>query len=196
MHGWSGPAEVVNVTSIQDGMVHVKWQGRVIAVRIADLRRSMMFLVFMMRPSGPVKMFKEEIEGHVGHVLRLGWIQQGQHWTSCQGNSEFSDLLSGGLYVAAVCLQLDGVVGMRVGTGVSSLPAVACDDTLLVWWTAGRISEWYRCYMSGTSHINLQRVVGSDVAQTAVAQFPNVRPKCGDTAQGDDAKCCALGWNI
>ena len=171
MHGWSGPAEVVNVTSIQDGMVHVKWQGRVIAVRIADLRRSMMFLVFMMRPSGPVKMFKEEIEGHVGHVLRLGWIQQGQHWTSCQGNSEFSGLLSASLYVAAVCLQLDGVVGMRVGTGVSSLPAVACDDTLLVWWTAGRISEWYRCYMSGTSHINLQRVVGSDVAQTAVAQF-------------------------
>ena len=170
-HGWSGPAEVVNVTSVIDGIVHVKWQGRIIAVRIADLRRSMMFPVFLMRPSGPVKIFKEEIENHIGHVLRLGWLQQGQHWVKCQGNSEFSDLLSTGLYVAAVCLQLEGVVGMRVGTGITSLPAVSCDDTLLLWWTVGRISEWSHCYMSGTNHINLQRVLGSDVSQTAFAQF-------------------------
>ena len=74
-------------------------------LRIPDLRRSMMFLVFMMRLSGPVKVFKEEVESHIGHVLRLGWIRQGQYWTSCQGNSEFSDLFNFAFFVAAICLE-------------------------------------------------------------------------------------------
>ena len=74
----------------------------------------MMFLVFMMRLSGPVKVFKEEVESHIGHVLRLGWIRQGQLWTSCQGNSEFSDLFNSAFFVAAICLELDGAVGMRL----------------------------------------------------------------------------------
>eukprot|EP00435_Cladocopium_sp_Y103_P052682 s894_g16.t1 len=36
--GWHGPAEVVNLTSLQDGLLHVKWQGRILAVRIQDVR--------------------------------------------------------------------------------------------------------------------------------------------------------------
>lgn len=77
-------------------------------------------------------MFKEEVESHIGHVLRLGWVRQGQHWTSCQGNSEFSDLFNSSFFVAAICLELDGAVGMRLGKSISSLPAVACFDTLLL----------------------------------------------------------------
>lgn len=38
--GWHGPAEVVSLSSVQEGLLCVKWQGRAIAVRIQDCRRA------------------------------------------------------------------------------------------------------------------------------------------------------------
>eukprot|EP00434_Breviolum_minutum_P026800 symbB.v1.2.023686.t2/scaffold2188.1/size86315/1 len=128
-HGWIGPAEVVNLTSMKDGMIHVKWQGRVIAVRIGDVRRSLLFPVFLTKPTGPVRVFKEEVESHIGLITRVGWIRQGSHWLPCQANGKFAEVLSAGLYVASVCMQLDGVIGFRFGTNVQSLTAVNFDDT-------------------------------------------------------------------
>ena len=37
-------------------------------------------------------------------VVRVEWIQQGQHWTACQANSE-SEALFSGLCVASVCIN-------------------------------------------------------------------------------------------
>ena len=71
--GWHGPAEVVNLTSLKDGLLHVKWQGRVIAVRIQDVRTAMVYFSFLMRPSGPIKTFKAEVENQTANVLRL-WL--------------------------------------------------------------------------------------------------------------------------
>ena len=169
-HGWIGPAEVVNLTSMKDGMIHVKWQGRIIAVRIQDVRRSLMFPVFLTKPTGPVRVFKEEVENHIGLMTRVGWIRQGNHWTSCQANGKFAEVLSTGLYVSSVCLQLDGVIGFRFGTNVQSLTAVNFDDTLLLWWQVGRIDEWSHSYMIGTRFVNLAKMIG-EAENIAVVQF-------------------------
>ena len=77
-----------------------------------------MFLVFMMRLSGPVKVCKEEVESHIGHVLRLGWIRQGQYWTSChvKGIQSFQIYLTL-LFLwqrFVLSLEPDGAVGMRL----------------------------------------------------------------------------------
>ena len=169
-HGWIGPAQVVNLTSMKDGMLHVKWQGRIIAVRIADVRRSLLFPVFLTRPTGPVRVFKEEVENHIGLVTRVGWIQQGSHWSPCQANGKFAEILSAGLYVASVCMQLDGVIGFRFGTSVQSLTAVNFDDTLLLWWQVGKLDEWSHSYMTGTRFISLSKMIG-ECENIAVAQF-------------------------
>ena len=38
--GWRGPASIVSIADLKDGYVDVKWKGRVMSVRIPDLRRA------------------------------------------------------------------------------------------------------------------------------------------------------------
>lgn len=127
--------------------------------------------MFLVNPSGPVRTFKHEVECHAGNALRLGWMRQGSYWTECQGNKSSSVLLAAGLYIAAVCLSLQGVIGFRCGCSINNLPAVAFDDTLLLWWkpSAPNLSEWCHCFMPGNQFINIPKITGEPDA--AVVQF-------------------------
>ena len=44
--GWRGPGTVVDTTSIHEGVVHVKFQGKIIAVKLGELRRALVYGVF------------------------------------------------------------------------------------------------------------------------------------------------------
>eukprot|EP00435_Cladocopium_sp_Y103_P028975 s3195_g7.t1 len=169
--GWHGPAEVVNLTSLQDGLLHVKWQGRVLAVRIQDVRTAMVYFSFLMNPSGPIKTFKAEVENQTATVLRLGWMRQGQNGVECQGNRSHSNLLVAGLYLSAVCMNLQGVIGFRRGVNAQNLLAVSFDDTLLLWWNVhdSSFSQWYHCFLPGNQLLNVPRITGDPNA--AIVQF-------------------------
>ena len=169
--GWHGPAEVVSLSSLQDGLLYIKWQGRVLAARIQDVRSAMIFATFLMRVSEPIRTFRAEVESQCGHALRLGWMRQGGNWVQCQANRSHSTLLAVGLYVSAVCMNLQGVIGFRCGTELNNLPAVAFDDTLLLWWNANSDgpSDWYHCFLPGNQLLNVPKLTGSVGA--AVSQF-------------------------
>ena len=169
--GWHGPAEVANLLSLCDGVVHIKWQGRVIPVRVGDVRRAMVFGVFMSRPSGPVRVLKEAVEHQTGVALRVGFFKQGSNWVPCNANQSHSEVLVAGLYVAAVCLQLEGVTGFRFGSDVNNLSAVACDDTLLLWWFQREIGEWYHSFTPGTKPIALTKHCGAGQRDISFVQF-------------------------
>ena len=169
--GWHGPAEVANLLSLSDGVVHVKWQGRIIPIRVGDVRRAMVFSVFMSRPSGPVRVLKESVEHQTGVALRVGWFKQGSNWVPCNANQSHSETLVAGLYVAAVCLQLEGVTGFRFGTDVNILAAVTCDDTLLLWWLKHEIGEWYHSFTPGTKQIVLPKHCGAGQRDISFVQF-------------------------
>ena len=47
LSGWRGPATVASLASIDEGHVEVTWQGRLLSVRIADLRRSLAFALML-----------------------------------------------------------------------------------------------------------------------------------------------------
>jgi hypothetical protein len=42
--GWRGPAVICDAGTIESGNVSVRWGGRVLSVRLQDLRRSVMFV--------------------------------------------------------------------------------------------------------------------------------------------------------
>ena len=65
MSGWMGPATVADLSGLRDGLVHVRWQGRLLIVRILRCEEALVFAVFLRRPSNPVKWFREA----VGEVL-------------------------------------------------------------------------------------------------------------------------------
>ena len=75
---------MANLLSLSDGVVHVKWQGRIIPIRVGDVRRAMVFSVFVSRPSGPVRVLKESVEHQTGVALRVGWFKQGSNWGALQ----------------------------------------------------------------------------------------------------------------
>ena len=104
--GWHGPAQMVDLSSLSDGIIHIKWQGRVLSARVQDIRSAMTFATFLMQPTNPIRLFRAEVEAHQGHLMRIGWIKQGRASVECQGNKDFFALLSAGLYVSACCMHL------------------------------------------------------------------------------------------
>ena len=170
--GWHGPAEVVNLTNLQDGLLHVKWQGRVLSVRIQDVRTAMVYLTFLMKPSGPIRNFQSRSRKPVRMHVAFGLDETGSKTgLNVRRNRSHSNLLTAGLYLSAVCMNLQGVIGFRCGTHAQNLPAVAFDDTLLLWWNvhAPGLSEWHHCFLPGNQMLNLPRITGDHDA--AVVQF-------------------------
>lgn len=61
------------------------------------------------------------------------------------------------------------VVGFRYGTCVNTLPAVAFDDTLILWWSNNQISECFHCFTPGDRAISVSRITGD--ANASMIQF-------------------------
>ncbi|CAJ1416651.1 unnamed protein product [Effrenium voratum] len=85
------------------------------------------------------------------------------------GNRYYAEVLNAGLYVAGVCLHLQGTVGFRFGHGVNGLPATIYDDTLIVWWQRGDLRRWNHCFITGTKYISLERL--TEQKQVAFVQY-------------------------
>ncbi|CAJ1455509.1 unnamed protein product [Effrenium voratum] len=85
------------------------------------------------------------------------------------GNRHYAEVLNAGLYVAGVCLHLQGTVGFRFGHGVNGLPATIYDDTLIVWWQRGDLRRWNHCFITGTKYISLERL--TEQKQVAFVQY-------------------------
>eukprot|EP00973_Karenia_brevis_P032083 4426011-Karenia_brevis.AAC.1 len=86
--GWIGPATVCELTDIERGIVHVKWQSRVIAVRIPDLRRSLSiaFLIALatwrndFTGQNPTRLLVEFCHTLNTSCKILSWIHTPQGW--------------------------------------------------------------------------------------------------------------------
>ena len=166
-HSWFGPATVTDLTSILDGQIGIKWQGRLMICRTQDVRRALLFWCFLSKlPShSPVAYLCEAAEDLRGDVVRLGWFKSKDSWIACEANQRFPRVLLAGLHVGSCALNLTGVVSFRLGSAATSLAAVACDDSFLLWWRPGNVSVWFHAYLPGNQHLNMQRITGlSDAA--------------------------------
>ena len=167
VHSWFGPATVVDLTSVIDGQIGVKWQGRLLLCRTQDVRRAQLFWCFLayMPAQSPVRYLCEAAVELRGDVVRLGWFRSGNSWVACEGNRRFSRVLLAGLHVGSCALNLSGVVSFRLGSSVHTLPAVVCDDSFLLWWKPGELDCWFHAYMPGNQYLNLDKITGlSNVA--------------------------------
>ena len=157
---WYGPATVVDLTSIRDGQLGLKWQGRLIICRTQDVRRALLFCSFLsqLATETPVTHVCRAAEDLRGEAVRLGWFKSKDSWIACEGNHRFPRVLIAGLHVGSCALNLYGIVSFRLGSCVTSLPAISCDDSFLLWWTPGDVSCWYHAYLAGNQHLNLQKI--------------------------------------
>ncbi|CAE7799125.1 pol, partial [Symbiodinium sp. CCMP2456] len=57
------------------------------------------------------------------------------------------------------------------GRSVSALPGVSSDESFLLWWNPGMISEWNHAHIPGTQHINISRLCGHREHDIFFVQF-------------------------
>ena len=171
--GWMGPAVVADVTPIPQGIIAVRWQGRTLDCRIQDIRRALVYPVFLAVHSSdsPVMILRMAVESSFGSCTRVGWFKQQGNWQACEANKTSAKVLLAGLYVAGVCLNLQGAVGFRFGRNIRTISAVQCDDSFIMWWTAGDQSCWRHAFLPATSHINLVRLTGLEESKLCFAQY-------------------------
>ncbi|CAJ1367944.1 unnamed protein product, partial [Effrenium voratum] len=173
VEAWRGPATVCDTTSLKDGIVGIRWQGRNLICRTQDVRRALVFLQMLATKaaSDPLNVLLMTVEDHISFTVRLGWLYNNGQWRQCEANRHFSEPLMAGLFVAENVFFLKGVYGMRFGTGVQSLAAISCDDTFVVWWETGRSGDWRHCFMPGTSHLNVERLTENNASRISIIQF-------------------------
>ena len=175
--GWRGPATITDVTSLSDGIMSIRWQGRVLSCRVQDVRRALVYWTFLTarRAFSPM----EEIFNFCHHmksdVIRLGWICKRDGWHECVGNQQFPKILLAGLHVAACSLHLDGCIGFRIGrcgSAARKLEAIAeCDDGTLIWWNVKHAMEISHLFHNPTQRVNLEVLFGKEYEQCAFLQF-------------------------
>ena len=173
LRGWLGPATVVDLTQLSEGQVHVRFQGKIMACRVQDVRRAMIFLSLLyVEPSqSPVDVIRQTAESFQSRVVRLGWFRQLGIWKAFEQNEHYPQEVIAGLHMAACNLQFNGVVSFRLGCGVNSIPAVACDESLLVWWEPGRLDSWCHAFVPGTQALSFDRILGHPGKIYAFIQF-------------------------
>ena len=173
--GWHGPATVTDLLALDHGIVGIRWQGRSMTCRMQDVRRALLYPVFLTRQ--PVSSPMEEIRNAAAHlrdVHRLGWVQapDGGKWVECRDNKLMPRVLLAGLQIASCHLHLEGCISMRIGRGARKLEGIAnMDDGLLLWWHPGRNEEVMHCSHAPSSRINLEALFGTNWANICFIQF-------------------------
>ena len=171
--GWQGPATVCDLTQLSQGQVGVKWQGKVLLCRVQDLRRALMFPVFLSGEplNSPVSVVRHAAESHNRMVVRIGWIKQHGTWRALESNPRYPKEILAGLHLASCNLHLSGVVSFRFGNSVSSLPGVACDESFLIWWEMGHMDVWFHAFIPGFQAVNVERLAGRSPEGVAFVQY-------------------------
>ena len=171
IEAWHGPAVVADVTSLRDGQVSVRWQGRVITCRLQDIRRALAYIALLVSSplTSPIAVLQNAAESHSAMVVRVGWFKHKGEWRAFEANSRYSRELLAGLHVAACNLSFSGTVSFRFGSNVSSLPVVNCDESMLLFWNPGQLEAGHFAFMAGNQHVNFARLCGK--SELAFVQF-------------------------
>ena len=76
IEAWHGPAVVADVTSLRDGQVSVRWQGRVITCRLQDIRRALAYIALLVSSplTSPIAVLQNAAESHSAMVVRVGCL--------------------------------------------------------------------------------------------------------------------------
>ena len=172
LSGWHGPATVVDTTSLRDGQLGLRWQGRLLTCRLQDIRAlTYTCLLVTAESNSPTTIVQLAAEQHVGVIVRLGWFRSESRWLAFEANKRYARELLAGLHMASCLLHLSGVVSFRFGCDIASIPAVACDDSLLVWWPVGALEEWLHVFLPGHQSVNFQRLCPGLDRKIAFLQF-------------------------
>jgi hypothetical protein len=72
--GWHGPATVTDLLVLDHGVIGIRWQGRSMTCRMQDVRRALLYPVFLTRQTVSSPM--EELRNAAGHLRDVHFKHQ------------------------------------------------------------------------------------------------------------------------
>ncbi|CAK0873269.1 unnamed protein product [Prorocentrum cordatum] len=114
--GWRGPCKVVAMDRADEGIIDVRWQGRTLPCRPADVRKAVTWLTLMAAPgrgdTKPYQLLVYYVENMAaGTTLLLGYeIGEDGHWRMTKTSRRLPTLTTAAFHVAACDFHLYGVL--------------------------------------------------------------------------------------
>ena len=177
MDGWRGPAKIVDASpeTLADGIVHVRWGGRVLICRLQDVRKhiafwSMFFLAFPSEWSVILAFIKT-----IGRsILHVGWLLSEQGWIVSKGARDHPEIFAQGTLIANMHLGLHACIGIRLGYGVATIPPLdAITYTMFVFWVCDS-DEYQYMEWQGMRRLDASTAFGPLWHDTCWVQFLTV----------------------
>ncbi|CAK0801215.1 unnamed protein product, partial [Prorocentrum cordatum] len=186
LDGWRGPAKIVDATeeTLNDGIVHVRWGGRVLICRLQDVRRHTSFWssFFLQFPDewAPLRAFVTELGRR---MIVIGWVYAAQGWIIFQGARLHPGIFARGLMIAHMHMGLANCVGIRVGYGIHTIPEMhAVSFAPFAYWCTGQDGYSYLEWQ-GARRLDTTQVFGGRRLDTYWVQFLTVADADARTMQ-------------
>ena len=120
-------------------------------------------------PSAFLRRFAESVDRG---TITLGYVLSQRGWQLTRHSLQHAVALQALLSVAACDCQLQGCIGGRLGCGARVLEGHnGIDDSLLLWWPAGKPREMSWQQLPGTAKLVTADVFGVDWRSVAFVQF-------------------------
>lgn len=167
---WRGPATVVNVNNLSSGYVDAEWGGRVLSVRIADLRKSLCYIATLDNTNFPLQELKEHSLSINDSIQTYCMVLTERGWRPSKAAAEYPDILRAAIYVGHETFGIR-CIGCRIGHGVPTIPALSgVEIQILLWWpTANTLA--YRTITTNSQSLHLRQIIGSDFGAYRWIQF-------------------------
>jgi hypothetical protein len=157
LSGWRGPAEVLSVRNIDQGVVDIKWGGRTMSARVQDIRRSAL-LVYFINDGGPQIQCLRQFLLQLHHGIHtLAWLSLETGWQLSHAATEHPREFQAVLHTAANDLGIRRCIGARLGRGYHTLGGLQQVVTsYLMWWPAGKPQLYQLLQHAGSETVNLK----------------------------------------
>lgn len=177
--GWRGPAEVVSTLNIPDGFVDCKWQGRALSVRIADVRKSLVYIALLDTHHPQMNVLMTELQSITDSVQTYALVHDVRGWVLSRMARQHPAVFKAGIHVGYTVFALR-CCGVRLGRGVAVLSSMwGTDRTVLLWYPASNPEQYRSMLYDGTQRLNLRQMFGEQWSDVCWMQFLGINEATG-----------------
>ena len=160
--GWRGPATVIGTANLDDGYFDVKWGGRAMSVRVADARRSLVYIALLDTDLSQLRTILDHLNTLHETMQTFAMVHDVKGWTMSKAAREKPEIFRAGLYIGTNVFRLR-CAGIRIGKGVSSLRGLfGLGQCVLMWFPRAEAANYRTMSFNGTETINFKLIFGND----------------------------------
>ncbi len=163
---------MASIAEMDDGVIQVSWQGRLIACRIADVRRSITHAAFLYDdcPSTHVvTRFAQQLDTTCSV---FSYVMTEKGWKLSHAAQKHPDIFMAALRMAYDRFHLSCCGSARLGRGVATATGLSdIDYTLIMHWPVGKPDLYSTLAVTGMQRLPLQHLFGNSWLDVVWIQF-------------------------